>query len=233
MSLSSVQSTLSTLKSCQADIGACMDMVSDVALGIVEAQGMDNSPALKKLEEMILECSRLDREINCFVESVDEKTAQVRREPPEAMFHLRNSVKERFTELTAGVTDADLQRHSKVVAFRDSVRKYAMQAGQTAAENEEELDEDIAVTQSQTNFIFHICSGVFVKMVNPVKNKKCVHHYDQEAVLEMIKAKHKNKKKFRCPKVGCGNADVQRSDLELDLLMKRMIQNHKRQSGKT
>ncbi len=39
--------------------------------------GMDNSPALKKLEEMILECSRLDREINCFVESVDEMTAQV------------------------------------------------------------------------------------------------------------------------------------------------------------
>ncbi|XP_016387517.1 E3 SUMO-protein ligase NSE2-like isoform X2 [Sinocyclocheilus rhinocerous] len=191
---------------------------------------MDNSPALKKLEEMILECSRLDREINYFVESVDEKTAQVRREPPEAMFHLRNSVKERFTELTAGVTDADLQRHSKVVAFRDSVRKYAMQAGQTAAENEEELDEDIAVTQSQTNFI---CPLTQVKMVNPVKNKKCVHHYDQEAVLEMIKAKHKNKKKFRCPKVGCGNADVQRSDLELDLLMKRMIQNHKRQSGKT
>ncbi len=43
------------------------------------------------------------------------------------MVHLRNSVKERFTELMAGVTDADLQRHSKVVAFRDSVRKYAMQ----------------------------------------------------------------------------------------------------------
>uniref|UniRef100_A0A673JNY7 E3 SUMO-protein ligase NSE2 n=1 Tax=Sinocyclocheilus rhinocerous TaxID=307959 RepID=A0A673JNY7_9TELE len=133
MSLSSVQSTLSTLKSCQADIGACMDMVSDVALGIVET----------------------------------------------------------------GV---------------------------------KALDEDIAVTQSQTNFI---CPLTQVKMVNPVKNKKCVHHYDQEAVLEMIKAKHKNKKKFRCPKVGCGNADVQRSDLELDLLMKRMIQNHKRQSGKT
>ncbi|XP_052474445.1 E3 SUMO-protein ligase NSE2-like isoform X2 [Carassius gibelio] len=230
MSLSSVQSTLSTLKSCQDDIGACMDMVSDVALGIVEAQGMDNSPALKKLEEMILECSRLDREISCFVESVDEKTAQVRREPPDAMFHLRNAVKERFTELTAGVTDADLQRHSKVVAFRDSVRKYAMQ-GQTAAENEEEeFDEDIAVTQSQTNFT---CPLTQVEMVNPVKNKKCGHHYDQEAVLEMIKAKHKNKKKFRCPKVGCGNTDVQQSDLELDLLMKRMIQNHKRQSGKT
>ncbi len=34
-------------------------------------------------------------------------------------------------------------------------------------------------------------------MVNPMKNKKCHHYYDQEAVLEMIKARHKNKKKFR------------------------------------
>lgn len=39
MSLSSVNSTLSNLKSCQADVGDYMDMVSDVALGIVEAQG--------------------------------------------------------------------------------------------------------------------------------------------------------------------------------------------------
>ncbi|XP_073703254.1 E3 SUMO-protein ligase NSE2 [Garra rufa] len=230
MSLSSVQSTLSTLKSCQTDIEACMDMVSDVALGIVEAQGMDNSQALKKLEEMIMECSRLDREINCFVESVDEMTAQVRNEPPEAMVHLRNSVKEHFTELMAGVTDAELQRHSKVISFKDNVRKYAMHAGQTAAENQEELDEDIAVTQSQTNFT---CPLTQVEMVNPVKNKKCNHYYDREAILEMIKARHKNKKKFRCPKVGCGNTDVQESDLELDLVMKRMIQNHKRQTGKT
>ncbi len=29
------------------------------------------------------------------------------------------------------------------------------------------------------------------------ENKKCHHYYDQEAVLEMIKGKHKNKKKFR------------------------------------
>ncbi|XP_077068918.1 E3 SUMO-protein ligase NSE2 isoform X7 [Siphateles boraxobius] len=230
MSLSSVQSTVSTLKSCQTDIGACMDMISDVALGIVEAQGMDNSSALKKLEDMILECSRLDREINCFVDSVDEMTAQVRQEPPEAMVHLRNSVKGRFTELMAGVSDADLQRHSKVVAFKDSVKKYAIQ-GQTADENEnEDLDEDIAVTQSQTNFI---CPLTQVEMVNPMKNKICNHYYDQEAVLEMIKVKHKNKKTFRCPKVGCDNKDVRQSDLELDLVMKRMIQNHKRQSGKT
>ncbi|TRY84519.1 hypothetical protein DNTS_001282 [Danionella cerebrum] len=230
MSLGSVQSTLSNLKSCQADIGEYMDIVSDVALGIVEAQGTTTSPAMKKLEEMILECSRLDGEINCLMESVDELTAQARHEPPEAMANLQNSVQERFTELLSGVSQADLERHSKVVAFRENVRKYAMQASQASAGNEEEeLDEDIAVTQSQTNFI---CPLTQVEMVNPVRNKKCNHYYDQEAVLGMIKNKQKNKKKFRCPKVGCGNTDVQQSDLELDLVLKRTIQNNKRQSGK-
>ena len=39
MSLSSIQPTLSTLKTCQVDIGTGMDIVSDVALDLVEAQG--------------------------------------------------------------------------------------------------------------------------------------------------------------------------------------------------
>lgn len=34
-------------------------------------------------------------------------------------------------------------------------------------------------------------------MVNPVKNKKCQHYYDQEAIHEVIKARHRNKKKCR------------------------------------
>ncbi|KAG1947551.1 trypsin-1 [Pimephales promelas] len=81
---------------------------------------------------------------------------------------------------------------SKDVSEHSTVHRIHSE-GQTPDENEEEeLDEDIAVTQSQTNFI--------------------------------------------CPltQVGCDNKDVRsESDLELDLVMKRMIQNHKRQSGKT
>ncbi|KAA0703284.1 E3 SUMO-protein ligase NSE2 [Triplophysa tibetana] len=231
MSLSSVQSTLSNLKSCQGDIDAYMDVVSDVALGIVEAEGTTDSPALKKLEKMMLQCSELDREINCFVGSVEEMTAQVRHQPPDAMFNLRASVKDRFSQVMGGVSDADLQRHTKVIAFKESIRKYAMQASQAATENdEEELDDDIAFTQSETNFT---CPLTKVEMVNPVKNKKCQHYFDQEAILEMIRARHRNKKKCRCPNVGCGNTDFQESDLELDFVMKRKIQNQKRQSAKT
>ncbi|XP_030638637.1 E3 SUMO-protein ligase NSE2 [Chanos chanos] len=231
MSLSVVKSTLSTLKTCQTDIGTGMDIVAEVALDLVEAQGTDNDPNLKKLELMMLDCARLDTEINCFVESVEQICSQVGSERPEAIFSLKDSVKEQFTELMSAVSDTDLQQHSKVVAFKGSIKKCAQQVSQAAAAStEEELDEDIAVTQSQTNFT---CPLTQLEMVNPMKNKKCQHHYDQAAAVAMIKNKHSNKKKFRCPVVGCGNTDVKLSDLEPDLVMKRMIQNHKRQTGKT
>ncbi|XP_066540165.1 E3 SUMO-protein ligase NSE2 [Hoplias malabaricus] len=229
MSLNSIQPTLSTLKQCQVDIGTGMDIVTDVALDLVEAQGTDDSANLKKLEQMMLECATLDREINLFVESVEQTTTRMRHEPPHALFTLVNSVKECFTDLMA--TDSDIQNHSKVVAFRDNIKKSLSQGNAVAANNiEEELDEDIAVTQSQTNFS---CPVTLKEMENPVKNKKCQHYYDQQAVLAMIKAKHNNKKNFRCPVVGCGNPDVKQSDLELDLVMKRKIQNYKRQNAKT
>ncbi|KAK1794688.1 hypothetical protein P4O66_001401 [Electrophorus voltai] len=123
MSLNSIQPTVSTLKTCQTDIGTGMDIVSEVALDLVEAQDTDDSPNLKRLEQMMLECARLDKEISCFVASTEQMTAQVRHEPPQAMFTLKDSVKNRFKELMAEVSDADVRRHSKVVAFKESIRK--------------------------------------------------------------------------------------------------------------
>lgn len=38
----------------------------------------DDSPGLKKLEQMMLECAKLDSEISCFVESVEQMIAQVK-----------------------------------------------------------------------------------------------------------------------------------------------------------
>uniref|UniRef100_A0A3P9PAG4 E3 SUMO-protein ligase NSE2 n=1 Tax=Poecilia reticulata TaxID=8081 RepID=A0A3P9PAG4_POERE len=94
----------------------------------------------------------------------------------------------------------------------------------------EELDEDIAVTQSQVNFT---CPLTQVEMLNPMKNKKCNHHYDEEAILSLIKTKYSQKKKCRCPVVGCGNGDVKESDLIPDHMLRRKIQNQKRKSNQT
>lgn len=228
MSLSSVHGTLSSLKLCQADIGTGMDIVTDVAMDLAEAQGKNMDPGIREMEAMILECAKLDREINYFVDVVQQVTAEVTQQP-EAMFSLSAKVKERFTERVARLSDADLQTHQKVVAFKDSIKNTLNQANQESEEKMEELDEDIAVTQSQVNFT---CPLTQVEMVNPVKNKKCSHYYDEEAILGLIKTRHSQKKKCRCPVVGCENADVKESDLIPDQMLRRKIQSQKRQGNR-
>lgn len=230
MSFGAVHAAVSGLKSCQADIGTAMDIVTDVAMDLAEAQGEEDNAAISQMEAMILECAKLDRDINYFVDTVDQVTAEVSRQPPEAMFSLATRVKEQFTERVARLSDSELQSHQKVAAFKDSIRNSLNQANPESAENMEEVDEDIAVTQTQVNFT---CPLTQVEMVNPMKNKKCNHQYDEDAILNLIKKRHSQKKKCRCPVVGCGNTDVVQSDLVPDQMLRRMIQNHKRQSNRT
>lgn len=230
MSLSAVHGTLTSLKACQTDIATGMDVVTDVAMDLAEAQDEEVNPGIKEMEAMILECARLDREINYFVDVVQQVTAEVATQQPEAMFSLSAKVKELFTERTARLSDADLHSHQKVVAFKDSIKNTLNQVSQESAEDMEELDEDIAVAQTQVN---PTCPLTQVEMVNPVKNKKCNHHYDEEAILGLIKTRHSQKKKCRCPVVGCGNTDVRESDLAPDQMLRRKIQSQKRNSNRT
>ncbi|XP_068452470.1 E3 SUMO-protein ligase NSE2 [Clinocottus analis] len=225
MSLSAVHGTLSSLKSCQADIGTGMDIVTDVAMDLAEAPDEEADQGIKKMEAMILECAKLDREINYFVDIVQQVTSEVNTQQPEAMFGLSDKVKERFTERISKLSDGELQNHQKVVAFKENVKNSFNQAKQESVENPEQLDEDIAVTQSQVNFS---CPLTQVVMVNPMKNKKCNHHYDEAAILGLIKTKQSQKKNCRCPVVGCGNTDVRQSDLIPDQILRRRIQSQKR-----
>lgn len=47
-------------------------------------------------------------------------------------------------------------------------------------------------------YVTQHCVSVFkMEMVNPMKNKKCNHHYDEGAILGLIKTKQSQKKKCR------------------------------------
>ncbi|KAI5930827.1 E3 SUMO-protein ligase NSE2 [Manis javanica] len=72
------------------------------------------------------------------------------------------------------------------------------------ADGTEGVDEDMIVTQSQTNFI---CPITQMEMKKPVKNKVCGHTYEEEAIVRMIESKHRRKKKTCCPKIGCSHTD--------------------------
>uniref|UniRef100_A0A3B4BCI9 E3 SUMO-protein ligase NSE2 n=1 Tax=Periophthalmus magnuspinnatus TaxID=409849 RepID=A0A3B4BCI9_9GOBI len=220
MSLSAVHGTLSSLRSCQNDIKTTMDIVTDVAMDLAETHGNDR---FKELQDTILECAKLDRDINHFVDIVQQVTSDVRvtSQEPENMFSLSEDVKRQFEIKLSQLSDAELHNHQKVIAFKYSIKNCQDQ------ERLEELDEDIAVTQSQVNFT---CPLTTVEMVNPVKNKKCNHHYDEEAIVNLITNRHSQRKKCRCPVVGCANSDVKESDLVLDQVLRRRIQSQKRNS---
>ncbi|XP_020793196.1 E3 SUMO-protein ligase NSE2 [Boleophthalmus pectinirostris] len=230
MSLSAVHGTLSSLKSCQNDINTGMDIVTDVAMDLAETQdNVNGNNSLKELQDVTLECAKLDRDINHFVNVVQQVTSDVTSQQPEAMFSLSETVKRQFELNLSQLSDAELHHHPKVLAFKEGIRNCQDQAGQETAGNLQELDEDIAVTQSQMNFT---CPLTTVEMVNPVKNKKCNHHYDEEAIVNLIRNRHSQRKKCRCPVVGCANSDVKESDLVPDQVLRRRIQNQKRNSNK-
>lgn len=228
MSLSAVHGTISSLKSCQSDIKTGMDIVTDVAMDLAETLGADGQH-LKELEDTILACAKLDRDIDIFADIVQQVTSEVTSQNPEAMFSMSDTVKKLYEEKIASLSNAELHRHQKVMAFKENIRNCQGQAAQEPGGSMEELDEDIAVSQSQVNFI---CPLTQVEMDNPVKNKKCKHTYDKEAILNLIKTKQSHKKKCRCPVVGCGNTNVTESDLVPDQLLKRRIQSQKRNSCK-
>lgn len=95
------------------------------------------------------------------------------------------------------------------------------------ADGTEGVDEDMIVTQSQTNFI---CPITQLEMKKPVKNKVCGHTYEAEAIVRMIESKHKRKKKACCPKIGCSHTDIKRSDLMQDEALRRAIESHNKKN---
>ncbi|KAM9782518.1 E3 SUMO-protein ligase NSE2 [Neosynchiropus ocellatus] len=224
MSLSSVHGSLTALKALQADIGTGMDIVTDVAVDLVEAQGEHVNSELKKLEAMVLECAQLDSEINHYVDAVHQVTTRASSQDPDVMLRLVDVVKEKLAETTARLSDHSLQSHPKVVAFKESVRGAEGEDSRHLEDSMEELDEDLAIAHSQVNFT---CPLTQVDMENPVKNKKCTHRYDEAAIVSLIRNRRSQKKKCRCPVVGCGNLDVKESDLIPDVVLRRRIQSQK------
>ncbi|MEQ2167270.1 hypothetical protein GOODEAATRI_002430, partial [Goodea atripinnis] len=98
----------SVMEQCTSLIILCLSLLCFV-------QDEEMNPGIKEMEAMILECAKLDREINYFVDIVTSQQ-------PEAMFSLFARVKEQFAERIDQLSDADLHNHQKVAAFKESIK---------------------------------------------------------------------------------------------------------------
>ncbi|KFV42548.1 E3 SUMO-protein ligase NSE2, partial [Tyto alba] len=149
---------------------------------------------------------------------------QIKREKTENIPDLKNLVKEKFAALESKNSDSDLQSNEKYMYFKDQLKEMRKQYNDDEAI--EQIDEDIAVTQSQMNFI---CPITQMEMKRPVRNKVCGHTYEEDAILKIIQTRKQQKKKVRCPKIGCSHADVKGSDLVPDEALKRAIDSQNKQ----
>ncbi|NXG45852.1 NSE2 ligase, partial [Psilopogon haemacephalus] len=190
----------------------------------------DDAEDVNTMEKVMLEYAAMDRELNHYMRAIEETVSQIKREKPETVPDLNNLVKEKFTALESMNTDSDLQRNEKYVYFKDQLKEMRKQCKSYFLKNNDEaieqIDEDIAVTQSQMNFI---CPITQTEMKRPVRNKVCGHIYEEDAILKIIQSRKQRKKKVRCPKIGCSHSDVKESDLMPDEALKRAIDSQNKQ----
>ncbi|XP_040835243.1 E3 SUMO-protein ligase NSE2 isoform X1 [Ochotona curzoniae] len=252
ISFSGIESALSSLRNFQSCISSGMDIVTSVALDLVQTQTEVSSEY--SMEKAMVEFVIMDRELNNYIKAVESAMNHVKEERPENIPDLKLLVEKKFLSLQSKNSDADFQNNEKFVQFKQQLKelkkrsvkpkedrrhnefdqikdKDASRAGNERdgvhadreADAPEGVDEDMIVTQSQTNFI---CPITQLEMKKPVKNKVCGHTYEEEAIVRMIESKHKRKKKACCPKIGCSHTDMRMSDLIQDEALRRAIENH-------
>ncbi|NXD05828.1 NSE2 ligase, partial [Nothocercus nigrocapillus] len=193
ISFSCVDSSLSSLKNCQSYINTGMDIATRVALDLVES--FNDVEEVDSVENVMLEYAAMDRELNHYMTAIEETVHQIKRDKPENIPDLQYLVKEKFTALESKNSDTDLQANEKYMYFKDQLKEMRKQFRlQTGDGNEsiEQIDEDIAVTQSQVNFI---CPITQMEMKKPVRNKVCGHIYEEDAILKIIQTRNQQKKK--------------------------------------
>ncbi|XP_001381310.1 E3 SUMO-protein ligase NSE2 [Monodelphis domestica] len=227
--VNNVDNALGSLKNCQAYITAGMQSVNNIALDLVVTQ--TDTDGDSNMENLLFEYIEMERDLNQYMTAVEATLSQVKdKDYLNLTPDLKALVEEKLVTLKSSNTEEDLKKDDRLVQFRKQLREVKKQCGLpvTDDEAEEQIDEDMIVTQSQTNFI---CPITQLEMKKPVKNKVCGHTYEEEAIRRIIESKHKRMKKACCPKIGCSHTDVKLTDLVQDVVLRRAIENHRRMAS--
>ncbi|XP_053517108.1 E3 SUMO-protein ligase NSE2 isoform X1 [Artibeus jamaicensis] len=254
ISFSGIESALSSLKNFQNCINTGMDTASSVALDLVETQTEVSSEysmdkAMVEFVMMDRELNHYVKAVQSMINHVKEerpenipdlkllvekkflalqnKNSDADFQNNEKFVQFKQQLKELKKQSGRPTEDGGRSEVDKIKdkeASRAGNERDGLQADREA-EGTEAVDEDMIVTQSQTNFI---CPITQLEMKKPVKNKVCGHIYEEEAIVRMIESKHRRKKKACCPKIGCSHTDVRMSDLIQEEALRRAIESHKK-----
>lgn len=139
---------------------------------------------------------------------------------------LENALSDTMTEVDGAKTKDEAEELYK--AYEKTVANIAKMSGQShtrlAEFNATYLGEtgeceEVLITQNTISVIDPISK---MRMVDPVKNKKCGHHYEKSIVLQMIARNPAT----RCPMIGCTVKKVKAKDLVPDDQLRRYLADH-------
>ncbi|XP_005613333.2 E3 SUMO-protein ligase NSE2 isoform X1 [Equus caballus] len=251
ISFSGVESALSSLKNFQSYISSGMETASNVALDLVETQTEVSSEYSmdKAMVEFAIMDRELNHYVKAVQSAINHVKEERPEKIPDLKLLVQKKFlalqdknsdadfqnNEKFVQFKQQLRELKKQSvkpkedggHNELDKIKDKDGSRAgnerdgLQADREA-DGTEGVDEDMIVTQSQTNFI---CPITQMEMKKPVKSKVCGHTYEEEAIVRMIESKHRRKKKACCPKIGCSHT-VKMSDLILDEALRRAIENH-------
>ncbi|XP_075049670.1 E3 SUMO-protein ligase NSE2-like [Mixophyes fleayi] len=196
-----------------------MDITIEMAFDLLQTDC--DTEHVGSRESIMLECAALNRDLNQYIDVVEETILRLKHDPPDKIQDLKELVHERYTALQKNNTEEALRKDDKYVQFKEQLRDPRKQMGVSLAPADEALekeDEEITVTQSTGTFT---CPLTQLEMVNPVKNKVCGHTCESEVIERIIKNKLQKGKSARCQKIGCDHSDMSISDLVPDNALKK------------
>lgn len=221
-----VDQAMKSMKTVEEYIKVGMETTIDVGMDFVEYD-KENEKQIDELRSVMTDYVRMERDLQQFMEAVEFVKDEAGKN--KETFDLEKALEDRIISLKQSNNDSELTRHEKYVDLNDKIREMQNpDVDQSLPAASEQIDDDIAMTQPEINTR---CPYTGKEMINPVKNKHCGHHYDQEGISHYIKTKGKRAK---CPVGGCGNEQpIINSDLVEDKEMKKYIMRKNRHNTKS
>ncbi|XP_040835245.1 E3 SUMO-protein ligase NSE2 isoform X3 [Ochotona curzoniae] len=121
ISFSGIESALSSLRNFQSCISSGMDIVTSVALDLVQTQTEVSSEY--SMEKAMVEFVIMDRELNNYIKAVESAMNHVKEERPENIPDLKLLVEKKFLSLQSKNSDADFQNNEKFVQFKQQLKE--------------------------------------------------------------------------------------------------------------
>ncbi|XP_015276830.1 PREDICTED: E3 SUMO-protein ligase NSE2, partial [Gekko japonicus] len=125
VSFNGMNSCLSSLKTCQSYISSGMDITTKVALDLVENH--NDMEEVDEMEKVMLEFAAMSREVNHYMQAVEDTVNQIKREKPETVPDLKDLVQEKFTALERTNSDLELNSNEKFALFKEQLKQMKTQ----------------------------------------------------------------------------------------------------------